>query len=302
MVSGKPPRRSGYATSRVTAARRLYLNTFLGEPAISGFAWHFTPTHRSSLLFAIQMGSGLHARVPHASPCPWVDHPVSGRLPATCRPFGLAFAPAPAVPALTSRRTTTRRLILQKARRHRSCLLRPAGSARFQALFHSPRRGAFHRSLTVLVPYRSPAVFSLGPWSTQLPTRFRVSDGTHAPLSPGPPTRRLRDSHPLRSTVPVSFGYVASPARAVGTPLQSSRATPGQQRAPARTLPGFGLLPFRSPLLRESSLFLRVLRCFSSPSAPHSIRSGITVAGDGLPHSDTPGSSAASASPGPFAA
>jgi hypothetical protein len=35
------------------------------------------------------------------------------------------------------------------------------------------------------------------------------------------------------------------------------------------TLPGFGLLPFRSPLLRESSLLLRVLRCFSSPSAPH---------------------------------
>ena len=160
------------------------------------------------------MGSGLHARVPHASPCPWVDHPVSGRLPATCRPFGLAFAPAPAVPALTSRRTTTRRLILQKARRHSRPLtrtpLRPAGSARFQALFHSPRRGAFHRSLTVLVPYRSPAVFSLGPWSTQLPTRFRVSDGTHAPLSPPPPTRHLRDSHPLRSTLPVSFGYVES--------------------------------------------------------------------------------------------
>lgn len=98
---------------------RLYLNTFRGEPAISRFAWHFTPTHRSSLPFAIDTGSGLHARVPHASPCPWVDHLVSGRLPATCRPFGLAFAPAPAVPALTSRRTTTRRLILQKARRHR---------------------------------------------------------------------------------------------------------------------------------------------------------------------------------------
>ena len=29
----------------------------------------------------------------------------------------------------------------------------------------------------------------------------------------------------------------------------------------------FGLLPFRSPLLRESSLFLWVLRCFSSPRA-----------------------------------
>jgi hypothetical protein len=103
----------------MTAARRRYLNTFRGEPAISGFAWHFTPTLRSSLRFAIQMGSGLHARVPRASPCPRVDHPVSGRLPATCRPFGLAFAPAPAVPALTSRRTTTRWLVLQKARRHR---------------------------------------------------------------------------------------------------------------------------------------------------------------------------------------
>jgi hypothetical protein len=207
LVSGKPPRRSVYATSRVTAARRRYLNTFRGEPAISGFAWHFTPTLRSSLRFAIQMGSGLHARVPHASPCPRVDHPVSGRLPATCRPFGLAFAPAPAVPALTSRQTTTRRLILQKARRHPACArLRPAGSARFQALFHSPHRGAFHRSLTVLVPYRSPAVFSLGPWSTRIPTRFRVSDGTHAVRSRPVAARLLRDSHPLRSAVPVPFG------------------------------------------------------------------------------------------------
>jgi hypothetical protein len=43
---------------------------------------------------------------------------------------------------------------------------------------------------------------------------------------------------------------------------------------PLDTLPRFGLLPVRSPLLRESSLFLRVLRCFSSPSAPtrHSAR------------------------------
>jgi hypothetical protein len=63
-------------------------------------------------------GSGLHARVPRASPCPWVDHPVSGRLCATTRPFGLGFPAAPAVAALTSPRRTTRRLILQKARRH----------------------------------------------------------------------------------------------------------------------------------------------------------------------------------------
>jgi hypothetical protein len=205
LVSGKPPRRSS-ALPPWRLSPRLHLNAFRGEPAISGFAWHFTPTHRSSLQFAIWMGSGLHERVPPASPCPWVDHPVSGRLPATCRPFGLAFAPAPAVPALTSRRTTTRRLILQKARRHRPCgRLRPARGARFQALFHSPWRGAFHRSLTVLVPYRSITVFSLGRWSAPLPAGFRVSGGTHAKTPRAPIRRRLRGSHPLRPPVPAAF-------------------------------------------------------------------------------------------------
>jgi hypothetical protein len=84
----------------VVSRARLYLNTFRGEPAISGFVWHFTPTLRSSLPFVTDMGSGLHVRVPLASPCPRVDHPVSGQLNATCRPFGLAFAPAPAVRCL----------------------------------------------------------------------------------------------------------------------------------------------------------------------------------------------------------
>ena len=42
-------------------------------------------------------------------------------------------------------------------------------SIRFQVLFHSPNRGAFHLSLTVLVHYRSPRVFSLGKWASLLP-------------------------------------------------------------------------------------------------------------------------------------
>src|SRR5579884_3725441 len=41
-----------------------------------------------------------------------------------------------------------------------------------------PSRGTFHLSLTVLVHYRSPRVFSLGEWSPQLPTGFHVSRGT----------------------------------------------------------------------------------------------------------------------------
>ena len=47
----------------------------------------------------------------------------------------------------------TRRIILQKARRQpvlANLGLRLHVSRRFQGLFHSPRRGAFHRSLTVL--------------------------------------------------------------------------------------------------------------------------------------------------------
>jgi hypothetical protein len=45
------------------------------------------------------------------------------------------------------------------------------------------------------------------------------------------------------------------------------RPTPHTQRRQALTGVRFRLLPFRSPLLREYSLLLGVLRCFSSPGA-----------------------------------
>ena len=185
---------------------RLYLNTFRGEPAISGFAWHFTPTLRSSLPFVTDTGSGLHGRVPPASPCPRVDHPVSGQLNATARPFGLAFAPAPAVHRLSLATSTYSLAHSTKGTPSPPKRLRPAGRIGFQDLFHSPRRGAFHHSLTVLVRYRSPGVFSLGSWATLLPTGFRVSGSTHAHAAPGIPCRRLRGSHPLRPALPVPFG------------------------------------------------------------------------------------------------
>ena len=38
---------------------RLYLNTFRGEPAISGFDWHFTSTHSSSQAFVLATSSIL---------------------------------------------------------------------------------------------------------------------------------------------------------------------------------------------------------------------------------------------------
>ena len=89
--------------------------------------------------------------------------------------FRLAFAAAPGVTPLTLPQRVTRRLILQKARRQAfhpklSIALRLLVGTRFQVLFHSPHRGSFHLSLTVLVHYRSPRVFSLGKWTSQLPT------------------------------------------------------------------------------------------------------------------------------------
>jgi hypothetical protein len=87
--------------------------------------------------------------------------------------FRLAFATAPSVTDLTWPLRLTRWLILQKARRHtlprRAIVLRPVVSIRFQVLFHSPYRGSFHLSFTVLVHYRLPNVFSLGRWASQLP-------------------------------------------------------------------------------------------------------------------------------------
>jgi hypothetical protein len=68
--------------------------------------------------------------------------------------FRLAFATASALNALTLLATVTRRLIMQKARRH-PYGLRPLVSVWFQVLFHSVIHGSFHLSLTVLVHYRS---------------------------------------------------------------------------------------------------------------------------------------------------
>ncbi len=68
--------------------------------------------------------------------------------------FRLAFATAPDLKSLTLLVKVTRRLIMQKARRH-PYGLRPLVSVWFQDLFHSVIHGSFHLSLTVLVHYRS---------------------------------------------------------------------------------------------------------------------------------------------------
>ena len=68
--------------------------------------------------------------------------------------FRLAFA-APTPNGLSLHDTLSHRPIMQEVRGHSLKELPLLVSIRFQVLFHSPNRGAFHLSLTVLVRYRS---------------------------------------------------------------------------------------------------------------------------------------------------
>src|SRR5690606_7580961 len=111
--------------------------------------------------------------------------------------------------------------------------------------------------LTVLVHYRSLAVFSLGMWSSLLPTGFRVSGGTHVHY-PVTQSLRLRVFHPLRTAFPIPFASPLLPRVRPGRRTRNHVQPPCSSGSCLIRCNGFGLLPVRSPLLRESSLFLGV--------------------------------------------
>ena len=80
---------------------------------------------------------------------------------------------------LNLRPTTTRRFILQKARRHPDkSRLRLFVGALVSGSISLPFRGSFRLSLTVLVHYRWRSVFSLRRWSSQIPAELLVLRGT----------------------------------------------------------------------------------------------------------------------------
>jgi hypothetical protein len=94
-------------------------------------------------------------------------------------------------------------------------------------------------------------VFSLTPWSAWIHAKFHVD--------------RITQEFPRRARV---FGY--GPLTLYGAIFHSLHLTVAlPQRAPTTPMVnhGFGLFRFRSPLLTESILFLflRLLRCFTSP-------------------------------------
>ena len=135
-------------------------------------------------------------------------------------------------------------------------------------------------------------VFSLAGWTRRIRAGLLVSRATQDIAGPN------------RASPTGLSPTAAALSRAFSTRSWWPRGDPTTPGAPRR--PRFGLLPFRSPLLGESLtyfLFLRVLRCFSSPRSPPRKPAGMTAKKtDGLSHSGTPGSTAICASPGLFAA
>ena len=178
---------------------------------------------------------------------------------------------------------------MQKARRHSLTLLRPLVSARFQVLLHSAVRGSFHLSLTVLVRYRS--LSSIQPWRMVPPTSDRVSPAPpYSGYSYGRARLRIRGFHALRPPFPEQFSCLALPDLAVLQP---------RTRLDAH---GLGSSAFARRYSRNHCcfLFLRVLRCFSSPGWP---RFAVPcLLHGGFPHSDIRGSTAICAYPRLFAA
>ena len=100
-----------------------------------------------------------------------LSRPVQTRSRYGSAPEGLSLA-------------TLMQLVGSLCKRHAVTAFRqlpPLVGARFQVLFHSPVRGASHLSLTVLVHYRSSAVFSLAGWSPRIRTGFHVPRPTQVP-------------------------------------------------------------------------------------------------------------------------
>ena len=157
----------------------------------------FGPPRACSARFTLPMGSS-----------PGFGSAAARLLAYPRRPFGLAFAPAPAVPALASPR-----------RSHSSAhSTKGTPSPRSSPGSDRPEAHGFRRSFTplagVLFTVPSRYWFPIGRLRYLAlgggPPRFPPDSACPAVLTqsapPGPPRRRLRGSHPLRPPVPAAFG------------------------------------------------------------------------------------------------
>ena len=113
----------------------------------------------------------------------WVDHPVSGLLQRTIRPIKTCFRYGSVITDLTLPARCNSPVRSTKSTPSHMYSALTVCKHTVSGAISLPSRGAFHLSLTVLVRYRSLWVFSLGRWSSLIPTALHVSRGPWFTLS-----------------------------------------------------------------------------------------------------------------------
>ena len=134
------------------------------------------------------------------SPCPGVDHTVSGLRPRTVALFRRAFAAAPAS-HLNLARDRNSPVHSTKGTPSGINALRLIVGTRFQVLFHSAPAVLFTFPSRYWFTIGRQDVFSLSRWSCLIPTGFLVSRGTWGTVSAASKFR-IRDFHSLWSAFP----------------------------------------------------------------------------------------------------
>ena len=147
-----------------------------------------------------------------ASPWPWVAHSVSGLLRATNRPLQTCFRCGTVSETLHLNATRSNSPVhssigtpsgMTHAYARLLCPL-TANQRTVSGSISLPARGFFSPFPHGTIRYRSLWLFSLGTWSSRLPTGFPVPGGTYAAV-PESTLFRLRGSHPLWRPIPGSF-------------------------------------------------------------------------------------------------
>jgi hypothetical protein len=215
-----------------------------------------------------------------ASAWPWIDHSGFGSGPTdSCAQLRLAFASAPPLNGLTSPARSNSPD--HNAKGTRSGPISPKGlgtlpplvGTRFQVLFHPPPGVlfTFPSRYSFAIGHRN--VFSLGRWSCQIRPGFHVSRPTQGRNPDGRPNFAYRALTSCGGAFQRASAHSNRPSEGPAGPSRNAllpRADNGCSLSRPRSL-GSSLFARRYSGNHGCFLFLRVLRCFSSPG---SLRAG----------------------------
>jgi hypothetical protein len=212
-----------------------------------------------------------------ASAWPWIDHSGFGSGPTdSFALFRLAFASAPPLNGLTSPARSNSPD--HNAKGTRSGLwppkelrtLPPLVGTRFQVLFHPPPGVLFTFPSRYSFTIGHRIVFSLGRWSCQLQPGFHVSRPTQEQNPDGEPNFAYGALTLYGGAFQRAPARSCSPSEEPAGPSGPVLLPPADNGCSLSRPHGLGSSPFARRYSENHGcfLFLRVLRCFSSPGSP----------------------------------